>query len=464
MTPVQGTGEGITACEEVQAVPQQWEIKLEGENNRVAFHLIGTEAKGPGTYEHPIFGKLPLPWELRKNAGKENYIYYNTLRGQEVERGPHRIPRDPNAPDSTGVRRESMRDVPIESSTHPLDSKYLRIHTLDPGGAGIGAMNCGVHVVRSKATAQVCVEKVLRGDDPHSRRTAKTEIKMMQKLRHEAIVRHLETYYQKQPFAANIYMELCKEGTLQDLIKGYGMKEKAHDPDYIPESFIWQVFVELADALAYLQTGQSYLSMTPQINDRRKWWPIAHGDIKPANIFLHARGTPGSTTIHAVLADFGLAREEEENRGARARYGTVYFHAPELAFDPCPRAAEMRMMASPHSGKSDVWAMTCCMFLMCKRSHTAHMDGRFKPGTREALGRVAKKTTLDISDVGVYSHYLARTIAWAASSDPSQRPDGWELILEAKAEHDLWKNDPAWKAQVDVNGALPPEATKELTF
>ncbi|KAJ8124780.1 hypothetical protein O1611_g8859 [Lasiodiplodia mahajangana] len=82
--------------------------------------------------------------------------------------------------------------------------------------------------------------------------------------------------------------------------------------------------------------------------------------------------------------------------------------------------------------------------------------------SREALGRAAKRSSLDITDRGIYSKYLARTITWAASKDPSRRPDSWKLVATVKEQYGLWVQDPQWRSQVEVNGALPSGVTKEI--
>lgn len=122
-------------------------------------------------------------------------------------------------------------------------------------------------------------------------------------------------------------MEFCDRGSLHDLIWEYSEKRKSLNPDRIPESFIWHAFLGLADALAYLQTGESYISMSPEKINGDDWKPIVHCDIKPANIFLRSRDTPGSTKpFYTLLSDFGLMEFEQKDQQAPcASYGTVEF-------------------------------------------------------------------------------------------------------------------------------------------
>ncbi|KAK7754257.1 hypothetical protein SLS62_003835 [Diatrype stigma] len=142
---------------------------------------------------------------------------------------------------------------------------------------------------------------------------------------------------------------------MEDLILAYKARKKSHQPDWIPESFIWHAFVGLADALGFLATGRSHVSLSPSLASSSSapnqqhapsssWSPIVHRDIKPDNIFLRSRNTPGSTKpLYVVLSDFGLAQYEQRDAAPvvvtapPGLVGSPEYHAPELAFDPFPR-------------------------------------------------------------------------------------------------------------------------------
>lgn len=65
----------------------------------------------------------------------------------------------------------------------------------------------------------------------------------------------------------------------------------------IPELFIWHAFLGLADGLAYLQGGRTFLGdeTISQYVPLRAWEPILHRDIKPDNVLLKSRATSGET-------------------------------------------------------------------------------------------------------------------------------------------------------------------------
>ncbi|KAI1434332.1 kinase-like protein [Xylaria sp. CBS 124048] len=451
----------ITADEEIDAVPPKWRVHLDGKDNRVAFYqLVGARMETQGTYTHPVFGRLPPPWELRMNVSGKKYYYHNTLTKQSVEHGPRKVIRPLSPPPGAiRVRREGMGElVRRDVSEVPLYNQYPRIGTLDAGDGRRGGMNGGIYKVKSSITNQVYVEKVFTDLDSTSRKLAKNEIDMMRKLMHSSIVHYIDAYYREKPFGASVYMEYCDRGSLDTLLQKYRDEKKAHLPFRLPEGFIWHAFVGLADALGYLQTGRSFVSRSLQNNEGKAWQPIVHCDIKPANIFLRSRDTPGSTKpFYVLLSDFGLMRYEPESHDSPGAYGTVEWHAPELAFDPYPRDSQKHLMARHHTCKSDVWALACIMFCLCERDELAHLDRNcWPPRSIRALGRRAKRPSLDITDVGKYSDYLARTIAWAGHRDPEERPDGWELLLTVKEQYDLWVDDPNWKQQVDEDAKPHP--------
>ena len=267
----------------------------------------------------------------------------------------------------------------------------------------------------------------------------------------------------------------------------------------MPESFIWHAFLGLADALGFLATGRSCVSMPLSLDNRNNsnnnnngaggvgtggsgdsaWMPVFHRDIKPDNVFLRSRDTPGSKKpFYVLLSDFGLAQYEKDElppgQGGGAVHGLVgslEYHAPELAFDPYPSSRTLvqgvrqtDLQAGPHTAKSDVWAVACVVFGLCERDDLAHLDRNCFPlRSDRARGRAAKRPVLEISDKHVYSEYLERTVAWAAARDPANRPDPWTLVEAVRDQRDLWIADPNWKAQVDVGGILPWWAAKKRT-
>ena len=133
---------------------------------------------------------------------------------------------------------------------------------------------------------------------------------------------------------------------MRDLILAYKARKKSHQPDFVPESFIWHAFLGLADALGFLATGRSCVAMSLNLDKTSNpgrgsnyqggaWRPVIHRDIKPDNIFIRSRDTPGSKKpFYVLLSDFGLAQYEQD---AYTRINGLIEAVPE-AKSPCGTA------------------------------------------------------------------------------------------------------------------------------
>ena len=135
------------------------------------------------------------------------------------------------------------------------------------------------------------------------------------------------------PYETHLYLEYCDGGDLQSLIDIY---RKASV--YIPESFIWNCFVQLTEALAWIHYGISKTQREPS-----NWERVIHRDIKPANVFLKRTGFDGLLYPDIKLGDFGLAAvTSDPGHTADYKYGTYQWQPPER-----PEA----------TAKGDVWSL-----------------------------------------------------------------------------------------------------------
>ncbi|KAL9580063.1 MAG: hypothetical protein Q9212_004720, partial [Teloschistes hypoglaucus] len=138
------------------------------------------------------------------------------------------------------------------------------------------------------------------------------------------------------------WMPYYNGGDLYDLVRFYHATQRR----YVPEAFIWHIFVQLASAAAYLHTGVDRSS--PEQPPPRLWQPIVHRDIKPDNVFLHHnRGQTGYTD--AILADFGLATTSLVS-SKHAFIGTPMYQPPELP---------------THTIASDIWSVGATIHYLC---------------------------------------------------------------------------------------------------
>ncbi len=233
-------GERITANEEVRLLPRGWEMRGTGESNRVAFYSSsGSQAaaaadgknkkkKKRGTFDHPVLGPLPRPWELRKRA-QGQFVYHNAETGESAPRGPRKISRRSGKgsataamtmttttttppPGAIAVRSSGQhgRLRRQETSRAPLHGEYERVRCLDDGLGAVGGMNDGIYVVRKKATGQLFVEKNYGGGGggggvpAHLVTFIKSEIDMMKSLIHSSIIHYVASFVQDDPFRATV--------------------------------------------------------------------------------------------------------------------------------------------------------------------------------------------------------------------------------------------------------------------
>lgn len=149
-----------------------------------------------------------------------------------------------------------------------------------------------------------------------------------------------------------VMFDYCEGGDLKKFTKS-----KARRPS---EDFIWNVFIQMADALAFLRKYRllSCLSLCcwrriirssrrelPKLivfvdfgvdrrlgnleNTPRDWNRVVHGDVKPANIFLRKPYKYGDELPSLVLGDFGVAFVGDELGFGG---GTPKYQGPEYPY------------------------------------------------------------------------------------------------------------------------------------
>ena len=172
--------------------------------------------------------------------------------------------------------------------------------------------------------------------------TIPIEVELLQGLlpRHDRIIR-LRNWFHAST-ATQMYFDYLDGGDLEQLSYQYYSREL-----HFPESFLWHIFLQLSEAVAFLQYGyDAHRQKKPS-----KWQKVLHRDIKPPNVFLRLPlSYPGKGLYpSAVLADFGLASLYNSDD---CIYGTPEWQPPEI-----PKA----------SRKADVWAVGAVVYSLMEK-------------------------------------------------------------------------------------------------
>lgn len=209
----------------------------------------------------------------------------------------------------------------------------------------------------------------------------------MRRLQHKNIVKYIAGFIVDSPYhglpIASVYLEYCDMGNLYDYIKP--MAESGH---LIDEAWIWDIFEQLVDAIAFLQFGIHDACRNPK--PLRPWIGFIHRDIKLDNIFL--RSLPGTDRVRLRLGDFGQAMREDDD----GSWGRQYLGGNEQTAPPEVDSGGF----SQYSMSGDVWAVGCCISLICQ------------PLENPKLRRLAGPA---------YTSRLNKTIALLLQIDPRHR-------------------------------------------
>jgi serine/threonine protein kinase len=211
-----------------------------------------------------------------------------------------------------------------DSESTPFPSHHKHIRDLGKGGEGV------VKLWQNTRTGQLIVAKKLMyrsGRTPY-------EAKMLMRMpKFERIVSFLGVESDSSlSQSRTILLEYCNAGDLNRFYKSL--------TGQCSESFIWHVFKQLSEAIAFIHNGIGVQSE----GHSQAWTTIIHRDIKPSNVLLTSP-RPGEKFPNIRLGDFGLAKcfspssTPAENNSF---CGTPPWQAPEI-----PNAIPA----------SDVWAI-----------------------------------------------------------------------------------------------------------
>lgn len=178
-----------------------------------------------------------------------------------------------------------------------------------------------VFQVKKKGTSEIYAMKVMRKDKIMEKNHAeymKAERDILTKVDHPFIVQLRYSFQTKY----RLYLVL-------DFVNGGHLFFQLYHHGLFREELACIYTAEMVSAISHLHANG-----------------IMHRDLKPENILLDADG-------HAMLTDFGLAKEfEEENARSNSMCGTVEYMAPEI------------VLGKGHDKAADWWSVGILLFEM----------------------------------------------------------------------------------------------------
>jgi serine/threonine protein kinase len=238
-----------------------------------------------------------------------------------------------------------------------IDNKYRINKNIKLGKGSFSEVYMGTNLITNEPVAIKVVDLSKNGNTIKS---IKIEAEIMKKLDHPNIVKFYDLV--KTDDYLYIIMEHCNYGTLSDVIK---YNEEMHLKKSV-------TFSREANAYYYLNQLKNALDYVRMNN-------YVHRDIKPMNVLLSKPGIIDpdakkdyhySQNIIIKLADFGLARDYEQNSTSLMETicGSPLYMSPEL------------LMGQEYNSLSDIWSYGVIMYelLFGIPPMTATSIGKFK--------------------------------------------------------------------------------------
>ena len=305
------------------------------------------------------------------------------------------------------------------------ESDYTSVKPLGGGGQG----SC--LLVRRSKDQQLFVYKTLKYPELFRGKAREASI-MEMLLECNRITKYFQSY--KWPEHSQIIYEFCDAGDLGKIIEKY-----AYEDRIIPEAFVWHVFIQLAEALAFIHYGYGASS-----EKRKNWTRIIHRDLKPENVFLKWR--PGSTRYDSYpdvkLGDFGLAGVPSDPDHKDSTYlGSYMWQGPEIPL---------------LTAKGDIWSLGAIIHAMAYEGDPPidQLPKAWK-NTKENRALWSKNPTARAPKPidAIYSTQLSKWVDTTLELDPSDRITSLQLAEELypvakKNKHKLFTALKRWSMPI----------------
>ncbi|KAK6438355.1 G2-specific serine/threonine protein kinase [Oleoguttula sp. CCFEE 5521] len=275
----------------------------------------------------------------------------------------------------------------------------------------IGQGSFGViRKVRKKTTGEILARKEIsyRSMSQRERDQLHAEIKVLERLQHQNIVRYVSRHHIKSSNDLHLYMEYCSSGDLGGYIKKLTKSNRFADED-----FVWSVFAQLVGALYRCHAGEDTpapgheadiqkTNIATALRRKDEQQIILHRDLKPENVFL----TNGSTV---KLGDFGLSKLISAHDFASTYVGTPFYMSPEIC------------SSERYSGKSDIWSLGCIIYELCALEPPFNARSHLELIQKIRIGRTKPLPQH-------FSKELSQVISSCLRINPDERPDTMQLL------------------------------------
>ncbi|KAI3750566.1 hypothetical protein L2E82_21228 [Cichorium intybus] len=249
-----------------------------------------------------------------------------------------------------------------------------------------------VYQVRKRDTSEIYAMKVVRKDKILEKNHAeymKAERDILTKIDHPFVVQLRYSFQTKY----RLYLVL-------DFVNGGHLFFQLHRHGLFREDLARIYAAEIVSAVSHLHANG-----------------IMHRDLKPENILLDADG-------HALLTDFGLAKEFDMNARSNSLCGTVEYMSPEI------------ILGKGHDKAADWWSVGILLFEM--------LTGQppFRGGNREKIQQKIVKEKMKLpAYLSSEAHSLLKALL---QKEPSNRLGSGEMGSDEVKRH-KWFKPINWK-------------------
>jgi serine/threonine protein kinase len=268
-----------------------------------------------------------------------------------------------------------------------------------------------VEPISARTRTQGGVVAVKVGTNDEKTKQLMNELRFMQSLEHDAILRVHGIYEVKLngKRGLGMLMDFKTGGDLSQWIPSSGMAE----------THAKEVFAQLCSGVKYLQERL-----------------IVHRDIKPSNVFCEQAA---DASLKAIIADFGLATRADDKERMSIACGSGGFIAPEIfrkdwvgwctEYDPAcveSKIAYERRIADIL--KTDVFSLGMVLYAMARGTNELIYSDRTETYRKNARGHLSRRALEELPDT------LRALIRRLCEKDPRERCS----ILEASLHQ--WLN------------------------